>query len=271
MVDVVIRKASILESWFPGIHEGATLVPASVVNPAGVSDSERQKSSLNEMSNSQQIAAAVALRHLGYHVRADANGAEVTLVLADAPAAGKLEPGDVVTGIDETKVKTPDDLRSAMSKVSPGDRVSVSVQRSGGTRTLDVATRADPAHKNRAVFGIYVEQATDIHLPISVKVNSGSIGGPSAGLAFALDIVDELGPTDIDHGKRVVATGEIGLDGKVGEIGGIEQKTFGARKAGANIFLVPTANAQVARKYASGLRIVPVRTFSQALHVLATL
>jgi PDZ domain-containing protein len=118
-------------------------------------------------------------------------------------------------------------------------------------------------------MGILIEPK--LHLPVKIQINTGQIGGPSAGLAFALDIIDELGPTDIDHGERVVATGELALDGTVHEIGGIEQKTIGARDAGADVFLVPDANAQAARKYADGLRIVPVSDLDEALHTLATL
>jgi PDZ domain-containing protein len=106
--------------------------------------------------------------------------------------------------------------------------------------------------------------------PLQVDIDLGRVGGPSAGLAFALDIIDELGPTDIDHGERVVATGELDLDGNVHEIGGIKQKTIGARDADADVFLVPDANAAAARKYADGLRIVAVSDLDEALHALAT-
>jgi PDZ domain-containing protein len=98
------------------------------------------------------------------------------------------------------------------------------------------------------------------------------VGGPSAGLPFALQVMEELGK-DVVRGHKVAATGEIFPDGSVGPIGGIKQKTIGARKAGVDVFLVPEAggNARDARKYARGLRIIPVETFPQALHALATL
>jgi Lon-like protease len=103
-----------------------------------------------------------------------------------------------------------------------------------------------------------------------VKIDAGNVGGPSAGLAFALDVLEELGK-DVDRGCRVAATGEIGLDGSVGPVGGLEQKTIGAKRAGAKVFLVPAGdNAEEARRYADGLRIIPVRTFQQALRRLAT-
>ncbi len=143
------------------------------------------------------------------------------------------------------------------------------VDRGNTRKEVTVGTRANPEDPERAVFGVQIAPSADIELPVAVKIEAGNIGGPSAGLAFALDIVDELG-RDLDHGKTVVATGAIQLDGKVDPIGGIEQKTIGARQAGADLFLVPDANAAEARRYADGLRIVAVSNFKEALATLAT-
>jgi Lon-like protease len=110
-----------------------------------------------------------------------------------------------------------------------------------------------------------------VHLPIRVSIDANGVGGPSAGLAFALEVLQQLG-RNVDHGLKIAATGELYLDGQVGPIGGIEQKTIGARAAGVDAFLVPAGqNATDARKYAHGLRIIPVESFQQALRVLATL
>ena len=105
-----------------------------------------------------------------------------------------------------------------------------------------------------------------------MRIDAGNVGGPSAGLAFALQVMEALGHK-VDRGYRVAATGEMRLDGSVAAIGGIKQKTFGAREAGADVFLVPVAgdNAADARRYAHGLRIIPVSSFQQALRALATL
>jgi Lon-like protease len=106
---------------------------------------------------------------------------------------------------------------------------------------------------------------------VKVSIDAHGVGGPSAGLAFALDVLQELG-RNVDRGHKIAATGEIFLDGRVGPIGGIKQKTIGAREAGVDVFLVPAGqNAVDARKYAHGLRIIPVKSFQQALHALATL
>ena len=156
-----------------------------------------------------------------------------------------------------------------LSDVKPGEKVTLQVERAGSEQTVEVGTKASDDNPPRALMGILIEPK--LELPVDITIDTGQIGGPSAGLAFALDIIDELGPTDIDHGERVVATGELALDGTVHEIGGIEQKTVGARDAGADVFLVPDANAEAARKYADGLRIVPVSDLDEALHALATL
>jgi len=269
MVDVLVRKASVLERIFPGIEEGSSLVPAEQVNPVGVSDAQRRQSSLNEMSRSQQIAAAVALRSLGRKVTIQPNGVEVTLIRPGFPADGKLEIGDVIVRANGAGTRTTRELTDIMRQVEPGKAVRLVVDRGDGREEVTVATRADPEDPKRAVFGVQIQQSADIELPVAVKIEAGNIGGPSAGLAFALDIVDELG-RDLDHGKTVVATGAIRLDGKVDPIGGIEQKTIGARQAGADLFLVPDANAAEARRYADGVRIVAVSNFNEALTTLAT-
>jgi len=269
MVDILVRKASLFERLFPQIHDSASLVPEEEFNPTGVSEPQRRQSSLNQMSRSQQIAVAVALRELDYDVEATPTGAEVALVLPDSPADGKLQPGDVIVGARGERVRSPEELRDVMEGHSPGDPVELEVRRAGRIRTIEVGTRADPDDAGRAVVGVLVEPAADIELPLDIKINAGDVGGPSAGLAFALDVVDELG-RDVDRGRRIAATGELDLEGNVGAIGGIEQKAAGARLVHADVFVVPDDNAAEARQYADGLEVVAVSTFAEALAALAT-
>lgn len=269
MVDILVRKASLFERLFPQIHDSASLVPEEEFNPAGVSEPQRRQSSLNQMSRSQQIAVAVALRELDYDVEATSTGAEVALVLPDSPAEGKLQPGDVIVGARGERVRSPEDLRDVMEGHPPGDPVELEVRRAGRVRTIEVGTRADPEDAGRAVVGVLVEAAADIELPLDIKINAGDVGGPSAGLAFALDVVDEVG-RDIDRGRKIAATGELDLEGNVGAIGGIEQKAAGARLVDADVFVVPEDNAAEARQHADGLEVIAVSTFAEALAELAT-
>jgi Lon-like protease len=270
-LDVLVRRATLMERLFPSIREGSSLVPEDALNPTGVSDSARRQGNLREMSRSQSIAAAVALRELGYEVDAEPTGALIVTVFPGTPAAGKLQPTDVVVGVDGTRVRTPGDLRQRVSGKRPGTRVRLDVRRGDRRLQVSLGTIEDPREPDRALLGVAIDQDADIRLPISVRIDAGDVGGPSAGLAFALDILEELG-RDVDHGLKVAATGEIALDGSVRPIGGAKQKTIGARRARVDVFLVPAGgNATEARRYADGLRIVPVRSFRQALRALATL
>jgi PDZ domain-containing protein len=269
MVDVRVGRASLLERFFPGIREGATLLPEDLLNPEGISDRQRRRSSLNEMSRSQKVAIAVALRELGREVDVDAAGAEVVLVQPGSPAEGKVEVGDVVLEARGEPVRTTNDLRTIMRPVQPGTAVELTVAREDEELELTVGTQASQQAPPRAVMGVQVQDAQEFSFPLDVEIDAGAIGGPSAGLAFALDILDELG-REVDGGRRVVATGEITLTGDVRAVGGIPQKTIGARDAGADVFLVPDLNAEEARRYAGDLEIVAVSDFDEALSFLAT-
>jgi len=270
-VDVVVRKATLLERLFGGLHEGADLYPATAVDPPGVNDQERRRIDLQDMQRSQEIAAAVALRAAGKKVVLRPTGARVVVIQPQRPAVGKLQPDDVIVAVGDHPVRTPRDVFTAMSKTKIGQVVRFTVRRDKRTLVVPIKTVASDTTPRRPVVGIFLETALDIHLPFPVRINVGSVGGPSAGLAFALDVMEELG-RDVVHGHKVAATGELFADGSVGPIGGIKQKTIGARQAGVDAFLVPAGeNAQDARKHADGLRIIPVESFPQALRALATL
>jgi PDZ domain-containing protein len=269
-VDVIQRRATLLESIFPSLRGGSSLVPGSQVNPQGVTDVARRRIDLSQMVRSQEIAAAVALRRLGYAVKVRENGALVVNVFKGLPAAGKVEAGDVIVAVDGHPVRSTIDLQGLISPRRPGDVITLTLRGAQGLRKTRLKTAANPEDAARAIIGVLVEPAADVTLPIDVSIDTGDIGGPSAGLAFALDVMEKLG-RDVDRGHKVAATGELALDGSVIKIGGIKQKTIGARHAGVEIFLVPVENAADARRYADGLRIIPVRTFQQALRDLATL
>jgi PDZ domain-containing protein len=269
-VAVDVRKASLLERALPGLHEGATLIPADEINPAGESDRTRRQEDLRDMAQSQKLAAAVALRQLGYKVQVRQRGVLIEGVAADYPANGKLRPGDVVVAVDGEPVRTVGDLRRLMAQKKPGDEVRLTVRRDGKKSDVTFKTAANPNNAKQAFLGVVIsDDAEVVKLPVDVKIDLGNVGGPSAGLAFALDLVDELG-RDVDHGMRVAATGEITLDGSIRPVGGVKQKTIGARRSGMDLFLVPGENAAEARRYADGLRVVPVDSFQQALRELAT-
>jgi Lon-like protease len=267
-VAVDIRRASLLEELFPSLNDGATLVPEHVFNPGGVDDRERRRADQREMRQSQRYATAVALRQLGFRVRIEPRGARIAETLRNYPAAAKLRPRDLIVAVDGTPVTMPDDLMRILRNRRPGRTLELRVRR--GERELEIAIRpvSNPANPRLPFLGVQLAEPR-VTLPVEVQFDLGRVGGPSAGLAFALDLFEEFG-RDVDRGRQIAATGEIRLDGSVRPVGGVKQKTIGARRTGMDLFLVPGENAAEARRYAEGLRIVPVDSFQQALRVLTT-
>jgi Lon-like protease len=270
-VDVFERRANELEALFPWIHSNASLEPAGAIVPPCATAAEAEAAQFQEMAVSQRVAAAVALRRLGYRVAVHPTGVVVSQLFANTNAPCNLQPMDVIVAVDGTPTPTIADLHRVLAGVTPGDFVDLRIRR--GDRFLKVRLRtvAQSEEPGHAFIGISADQSATIKLPVHVSINLPSVGGPSAGLAFALEVMQRLG-RNVTHGYRVAATGEMQLNGAVAPIGGVKQKTYGVREAGADVFLVPAGeNAQTARRYAGPVHVIPVHSFGQALHALAAL
>jgi Lon-like protease len=272
-VDVLLRPASLLESYVSVVRpEGSDLIDRTQIVQPGISDQQRFKLDLATMKVSQEVASVVALRQLGYHVPITAAGVRVVAVTSGSHAAGLLQPGDVIVAANGKPVLTRTDLAAALAHLKPGNVVRIKVLRGDRNPTFSIRTTADSQDPKRTIIGVLPIQALRVRLPFRIEFNLRKVGGPSAGLAFALELLEKKG-RDVDHGYKIAATGEIQLDGSVTRIGGIKQKTIGARKSHVDVFLVPVdgENARDAKRYAGGLRIIPVKSFQQALQALATL
>ena len=270
-VDVFVRRTTRLEDLLPFLRpEGSTVVPEQALLPAGTSEAERDRQTAAEMSRSELVASAVALRALGQDVVAKPQGALVIDVASDVPAAAEIDSGDVIVAVDGVAVQTPDELRREIGRRKPRDEVELTLQRDDETLKVSVKTVASPEDPNRAIVGIRVDQQADIEVPIDIDIDLGRVGGPSAGLPFALEIARALG-RDVTHGCNIAATGELALDGTVLSVGGLRQKTIAARNADVDAFVVPAgANAEEARQHAGDLEVIPVESFQQALQTLTT-
>jgi PDZ domain-containing protein len=269
-LDVIEKKASEFEKLFPWIHSDATFEPAGEVVPPCSTTQQALQAQLQEMAFSQRVAATVALRRLGYHVVVRPTGVVVSQLIAGTNAPCKLQPMDVIVAVDGTPTPTIAALHSVLERVKPGAVVSLQVRRGGRVRTVRLKTVV--VAPGQALVGFAPEQAATIKLPIRVSIDAGNVGGPSAGLAFALEVMQKLG-RNVTHGYRVAATGEMELNGDVAPIGGVRQKVADAHKSDVDVLLVPAGdNAKVARRYApKQLRVIAVRTFADALRALATL
>lgn len=266
-VDVRERPARLIERLLPWARADGS----SLVRSPPISSSLDRRLGQVEMLDSQKIAPYVALKLLGYQVSVRGGGVTVLQVEKSAPAAKVLEPNDVILAVDGQPVKTIAELHAALGSRHPGDRLEIRFRRGRAVRDATVTTKAATGNSKQAILGIFASDNLEVRLPVRITIDSQGIGGPSAGLAFALEILQELG-RNVAHGHKIAATGELGLDGRVLPIGGVKQKTLGARRAHVDAFLVPAGdNAREARRYADGLRIIPVENVQQALRALATL
>jgi PDZ domain-containing protein len=271
-VDVHELDANKLEEfWGRHVVGGATLIPDREIVVPGESEQQRVKQDFQAMDTSQVVAEAVAEKALGRNVTIRHLGALVEEVSPGLPAAkAGVEAGDVITGVDGHRVRSAADLIRLTHGLHPGDAVAYTFGRNSTKRLRTVASTDG---KHRAIIGVAIGDDVRIgRIPVKVHYTISGIGGPSAGLAFALEIYDSLSGRHLLRGHRIAATGELDPLGDVIEIGGAKQKALGAIDAGADTFLVPRANVAEARKAAAGkLRVIGVDTFAQALKVIRSL
>jgi PDZ domain-containing protein len=242
------------------------------------------------MDDSEQAAVVVALRKLGYPVTETGDGAFVLQVTKAGPSANHLTAGDTITSVGGLPVHTLEEATTTIRSHKPGDAVPVTVHPGRGpdrTEQLIVGHRVttdgrptcttspDPAAQAAdACLGVVIQTRNqNFQLPVKVKIDAGNIGGPSAGLSFTLGVIDQLTPGELTGGQEVAVTGTIELDGSVGPVGGVKQKTAAALAAGARYFLVPPDeyNEAVARAKGHNLTVLKVSTLDEALATLGRL
>jgi PDZ domain-containing protein len=165
---------------------------------------------------------------------------------------------------------TIDTLRAAVDRHKVGDRVRLGVLQGQRRSIVTVPLVRDPSRPNHRAIGIAGQVVWEVKLGTPIRISTGQLGGPSAGLAFTLEIYDALTGRKLADGRRIAVTGTISPDGSVGPIGGMKQKALGARATHANLLIVPAGNAAEARRWAGSLKVVPVTSFAQALHAIRT-
>ena len=254
-----------LRAWLTP-HEA--VVPEQELFGPGQTQQEVVRQDTQQMASSQQTATAAALCVLGINFKTVDT---IVTVAKGFPAAGVLRRGDVITAVDGKPVTCEMSSAPMIRARPPGAPVTLTIARTvGGHRVTKVVHLKTRAAGGRAVVGVSVSQS--YVFPFQVKIRVGDIGGPSAGLMFALGIADKLTPGNLTAGKFVAGTGEISADGTVSPIGGIQQKMVGARQAGATVFLTPAANcADTSGAVPQGMRLVKVSTLAGAMSALKAL
>lgn len=276
LVGVTERKVNLLERLLldvsdPGVDFGpAPTGPATGPRPGDV----------RSMDEAKQVSAGVAFDLAGRPVTWAGTGATVALVDPKGPSAGRLQRGDIIVTVNGIGVDTSVDAGRIIHQQAPGAVVTLGVQRAGVPSRVQIRTVAPAASENdgtnRSIIGVDLSTiGLQVKLPQNVGIDSGEVVGPSAGLPFALYLVDTLQRNvDLLAGRNVVATGALAPDGKVLPVGRVRQKALAAQAAKNDLFLVPAANAAEAKQAiaescdAGCLRVVPVRSVAEAMTLL---
>lgn len=258
--DARLDLLSALQAW---ADPNRAIIPRDrIYGPDETSENVREENA-RYMQRSQDSAKAAALRELGYDVP---ETVVIEMVVDDSPADGTLEPADIVEGVDGEPVATPQDVVNAVQGHEPGETVEVAVNRGGESLTLTVDTVE--SREGHAQVGAGV--AVGYEFPVQIDVNiDDRIGGPSAGMIFALAIYDTLTPGAMLEGLRVAGTGEINGDGEVGPIGGIQQKIAAAAGDDIELFLAPASNCDdVAGARNGDMQVVSIETLDDAIEAV---
>jgi PDZ domain-containing protein len=249
---------NIFQALRASLDPSEAVVPESELYPPGQSAQETQAQDTEQMASSQETATAAALSalHIGYQTQVI-----VMQTVPGYPASAVLKTGDQIEAVDGKPVTGQSSLTSMITSHPAGTVLHLTVLRAGQTLSLQVMSKNSDG---TPIIGVQVEE--QYKFPFTVKISVGDIGGPSAGMMFALGIIDKLTPMNLTGGKFIAGTGEITPAGQVEPIGGIQQKMVAARSAGATIFLTPAGNcSDTAGAVPAGLRIVKVGTLSQAI------
>ncbi len=294
LTDVYLQSLSAWQWLIMHFESHVQFVSAGQLIEPGVPSSELINQGYLEMSDSKTAAQVAALRSLGWTIPSTPVGATVTGVADPSPAyrAG-LAVADRVVGVGNSPVTSACGLISAVHLLAPGTRVRLDLERArvsasgvisyASPRGVWVRTGVTPSAatpsgcpgvegRDHSWLGISLENALNYRLPGSISINTANIGGPSAGLAMTLTLINELSAGSLTGHRVVAATGTINPQGQVGDVGGVAEKTVAVQRAGATVFIVPSVEVATARAAATpGLRVIGVTTLNQALAALRRL
>lgn len=257
------------------------ILPIDQVRPKGVTDEEYMHAQLQLMESSQQASLVVAYEAANADITIKYEGIYVVAVIEDMPADGILEVGDLITEVDGKTVQTAEDLISYVGTKQAGEEISLEIIREDKTLTEHIPLETFAEQDDKVGIGVQLVTDRFVEVHPEVRFSSGNIGGPSAGLMFALKIYDQLTEDDLTKGYHIAGTGEVDYDGNVIRIGGVDKKVIAADREGCDIFFAPNENGaansnyevakQTAEEIDTSMQIVPVDTFDEALTYLQNL
>jgi PDZ domain-containing protein len=262
---VTLSEATFADSVRGWVSPDVGVLPRSAVYPPDQTEQEVDTEIAAQMDESQYAAAVSALQELGYGL--EMNGALVRATIKGTPSEKKIKPGDVIVAVAGTPIAAVEDLQTQLSRHSVGSDLTLAILRDEKPHEEKVRLVQRPEVSENPVVGVEVLQ--NFRLPFPIKIDAGSIGGPSAGLMFALAIVDLLDVDDLTAGRIIAGTGEILPDGTVRPIGGVTQKVEGAERVKARVFIVPAGEAEEAKRAVDGnMKVIGVATLHDAVAAL---
>lgn len=265
MLTVAGQDINAFEALVAAVDPSVDVLARQAVRRADESDEDYRRRNLQLMDQSTATAIGVALEHL--QLEGEAPSVFITGYAADTPAGAVLQIGDQIVSLAGEEIASTEDLAETMAGTAPGDSVTIEIRRDREILSYDIELVAQEEDPERAMIGVFVRQ-----LPFWIGIDSGIVGGPSAGLMYSLAVIDVLTPEGLTGGQVVAGTGTIDPEGNVGNIGGVRQKVVAAEAAGADYMLVPQGNYEAARTAPRGdMELVPVATIEEALEFLATL
>jgi PDZ domain-containing protein len=303
LVDVELTPLRAIEWPYFALDSNAQIVGSTALLGTGVSAAQYEVEGELDMSNAQQAATVVALRRLGYKIAVSETGSIVYSLFPSSPASRALQVGEIITGVDGKPISNLVALGNDLGHLRPGRSVTFQLlswpkrrEESATLRTsawrlegkgaqasllcprygtdtkyplYDVATGKTGTSATTCI-GVSLEQSYHVsQLPFAVNLNNEGIIGPSAGLAFTLGLIQRLDPFNLTGGHKIAATGTMDIEGQVGDVGGVAQKTVAVRDSGAKVFFVPPQEYKVALAHAGGsLKVYAVSSVTQAIDIL---
>jgi PDZ domain-containing protein len=273
LLTVGLRDVNVFEYIEAQFDEEVDLYDREVIRPRGVSREEQKRTNLELMDGSIEAALFVALGRLGYDVGFEGDGVVVLDVVQDSPSDGVLREGDLVAAVEGTSVQLTEEAAGIIRSFEVGDTITLSIVRDEQEMEVQITLVPHPDIEGAPMVGVLLDTINlTLDIPIDVEVDSRNIGGPSAGMMYAVSLIDLLTPEDLTKGHRIAGTGTISFDETVGAIGGVRQKVYAARAVGAEIVFVPEANYEEAlTAQGDDIQIVSVGTLQDVLDFLETL
>lgn len=263
LTTVSVEPLSVLGVVGAWLDPDRDVIPERQVIPPGETEREYERQTRSDMDESKLAAAVYALERLTDYPKEHGRGVLVQDVFAGTPADGRLYPGDLILEAGGRKVEALDDVGAAIDRAGTERAVTLLVEAGGERETVRLRPARLVGHQ-APIIGVVLIAS----FPVEVRIESGDVGGPSAGMMWALGLLDLLAPGDLTGGRTVAGTGTIDLEGNVGPIGGVRHKVLAAERAGADLFLVPAENLAEARGAGADVRLVPVRSVEDAVRYL---